>query len=399
MSKTILIFGAGLNQYNLIQAAKNLGISSIVLDPNPVAPGKNIADYFYHVAGADYEMTKQIALKHHVNGLATTQMEKPLRLMAQLAQELNLLFHSKEVVERSLDKWLMKQAFAHNGVPCAKGYLLKNQNEVDKSICDKVGYPLIMKPKDATSSQGVFKVDCYEQVIKNREKTSYYSQNGEIILEEYLPGNEYSVESITYHGNTTIIQHTEKFITPFPYTVEMGHLQPAHLNIHQKNQIDRVVKAAINAIGIDNSASHAEIKLTPDGPKMVEIGARGGGDFISSNLTLASTGVNMDEAIINVALDEKPQVYQRLNQFSFIKYFELPVGKKIIKIEDYSTLFSYKNLVFANIAIKPGEKVEQITESKKRPGFVIVKGKNRSQVLNLAKDYSQNIISRIKMDE
>ena len=49
--KTILIFGAGLNQYLLIKAAKDLGITSVILDPNPDAPGKELADYFYCVAG------------------------------------------------------------------------------------------------------------------------------------------------------------------------------------------------------------------------------------------------------------------------------------------------------------------------------------------------------------
>jgi len=84
MQKTILIFGAGLNQYLLIKSARDLGITSVVLDPNPGAPGKALADHFYVVAGGDYESTKQIALKHRVNRLATTQMEKPLRLMAIL---------------------------------------------------------------------------------------------------------------------------------------------------------------------------------------------------------------------------------------------------------------------------------------------------------------------------
>lgn len=54
MSKSILIFGAGLNQYLLIKAAKDLGITSVVLDPNPDAPGKELADYFYCVAGIVY---------------------------------------------------------------------------------------------------------------------------------------------------------------------------------------------------------------------------------------------------------------------------------------------------------------------------------------------------------
>lgn len=120
-------------------------------------------------------------------------------------------------------------------------------------------------------------------------------------MKNFLEGPEYSIETITYKGQTTIVQYTEKFITPLPYTVEMGHLQLANLNSEEKEKIEKVVEDAIAAIGIDNSAAHTEIKLTPNGPKVVGIGARGGCDFISSYLTFASTGVSMDEAIIKVA--------------------------------------------------------------------------------------------------
>ena len=74
--KSIMIFGAGLNQYLLIKESKVLGVTSVVLDPNPESPGKEFADYFYVVGGNDFETTKEIALKHKISGLVTTQMEK-----------------------------------------------------------------------------------------------------------------------------------------------------------------------------------------------------------------------------------------------------------------------------------------------------------------------------------
>jgi len=235
--KTILIFGAGLNQYLLVKAAKELGITSVVLDPDPDAPGKELADFFYRVAGSDYETTKAIALRHQVHGLCTTQMEKPLRLMARLAKDISLPFHSPEVVERCLDKWLMKQVFIRNAVPCAKGKLfIRDQVVTEKDLID-MNFPIVLKPKDATSSQGVFRVENFEEIKKYESITRTFSRNGELIIEEFLDGPEYSIEAITYHGQTNIIQYTKKFITPFPHTVEMAHLQPADLTDDQKKQL------------------------------------------------------------------------------------------------------------------------------------------------------------------
>lgn len=398
-NKSILIFGAGLNQYLLVKAAKDSGVTSVVLDPNPDAPAKDLADYFYVVAGNDYETTKQIALKHRVDGLVTTQMEKPLRLMARLAQDIGLPFHSPEVVEKSLDKWLMKQAFLQHSVPCARGRLFHKNEEINEGDLKDFHYPLVLKPKDATSSQGVFRIEKLSEIVQYADETRKFSKNGELIIEEFLEGKEYSIETITHKGKTTIVQYTEKFITPFPHTVEMGHLQPADLSDKEKKQIDEVVTAAISVIGIDNSAAHTELKMTPEGPKILEIGARGGGDFISSYLTLASTGVSMDEAIIKVALGEEPDLQHKTMMYSYIKYFSLAVGKRIKKVVDYSEVLNDDQMLFAHVAVKEGDIIEEITESKKRPGFVIVKNTVRNYVISEADKLTELLKKKIILKE
>src|SRR5512133_523732 len=95
--KSILIFGAGINQLELIREAKRLGLVTVVIDPQADPPGRHAADYFYRVGGDDYEGTRAIAVKHTVTGIVTGQMERPLRLMARLGEELGLIFHSPEV--------------------------------------------------------------------------------------------------------------------------------------------------------------------------------------------------------------------------------------------------------------------------------------------------------------
>ena len=203
-NKSILIFGAGLNQITLIKAAEELGLTSIVLDPFDDAPGKNFADYFYKVDGNDYETTKKIAVEHKVSGIVTSQMEKPMRLMAMLAQELVLIFHTPEITEKSLDKWLMKQAFIENNVPCAKGKLYELNEEIEKEYISDLSFPLIIKPKDATSSQGVYKIDSFNELNMCRKIAESFSKTGEIIIEEFLDGREFSVEAMTYKKNTKL---------------------------------------------------------------------------------------------------------------------------------------------------------------------------------------------------
>ncbi len=100
-----MIFGAGLNQLELIREARALGLTTIVIDPRDDSPGRKEADHFYRIDGDDYESTRETALRHKAGGIVTGQMEKPLRMMARLAQDLGFVFNSPEVTERCIDKW------------------------------------------------------------------------------------------------------------------------------------------------------------------------------------------------------------------------------------------------------------------------------------------------------
>jgi biotin carboxylase len=397
MPRSILIFGAGINQYLLIKAANDLGLSSVVLDPNPNAPGKDIANHFYVVEGNDFQRTKEIALIHKVAGQATTQLEKPLRLMAQLAHEMNLLFHSPEVIDRSLDKWLMKLAFQRHQIPCAKGKLFKKTDTLTENDLFGFAYPIIIKPRDATSSQGVFRIERFEEIEHYIGTTRNFGSNGDILIEEFLEGSEYSIEAVTFRGITNVVQYTEKFITPFPNTVEMGHLQPADISDKDKNQINKVVTGAVNAIGIDYSATHTEIIMTNEGPKILEIGARGGGDFISSYLTFASTGVSLDQAIIKVALGEKPDLEHKQKKFSYIQYAGLPVGAEVLGVDAYNDVLSASAVVFAYIFVKAGDIIEHIAHSALRSACVLVTGQNRENAVNNADEYIDKLLKKIRI--
>lgn len=382
MSKgSILIFGGGDNQLTLIKAAKEQGYQTVVIDPNDNAPGKMIADIFCVVAPKDFDGTCGVVDKYKVKGIATAQMENPLLLMALVAEKYNFIFPTVTQIKRARDKFLMKQAFIKNNVPCAKGKLfIKEQNITEKELSDYT-YPLIIKPADAFSSRGVLKVNDLSELKKNESFTRSFSTNNSIIVEEFLEGKEYSIESITFNKETHIIQYTEKIITDYPYTVEMGHIQPAELNEKEKAGIDEVVKNAINALELDNCAAHTELKLTTDGPKIIEIGARLGGDYISSYLTLHSTGVSMDAAVADVAMGNKPDLKRKINAFSGIFYFHLGEGKKVVEIGNWKDVLNFDNVVYANLLIKPGDVIPALTDSAKRSGLVILQSGTKEKLI------------------
>jgi carbamoyl-phosphate synthase large subunit len=236
-----------------------------VIDPHDDSPGRSEADFFYQVSGSDYELTREIALRHKVIGIVTGQTEKPLRLMARLADDLGFIFNSPEVTDRCIDKWLMKKAFRAGGIACAEGILIRRGEAIPAELPPKLMFPLIIKPRDAYSSRGVYKCNSRDDLNRYIAESRSFSSNGDVLLEEFIDGKEYSAEAVTYKGVTTVIQLTEKFITPYPNTVETAHLQPADLASSEKESISSLVKSALKALGIENSASHTEVMWTKSG--------------------------------------------------------------------------------------------------------------------------------------
>lgn len=396
-NKSVLIFGGGNNQITLIQAVKTCGYISVVIDPNENAVGKNYTDYFEIVKPDDFENTCKIVEKYDVKGIVTSQMENPLRLMARIAEKYNFIFPTVEQIEICRNKYLMKKVLQKNNIPVAKGKLFSSSDEITLDSLKGFEFPLIIKPIDAFSSRGVIKANSFIDLKLNEQITRNFSSDKSIIIEEFIEGKEYSIESLTYNGETTVIQYTSKIITDYPNTVEIGHIQPAELTENENKEIDKVVKSAIEVIGLKNTATHIEIKIHNGKVVVIEIGARLGGDYISSDLTLLSTGINMDEGAVRIAMGEKPQIIRKNEKYSMIKYITLLPGKRIGKISENIKLLHNNTEKFI-LSVKEGDITQEITDSSKRAGFFIINGNSYDDLFQKSSEIENQFYNYIETD-
>lgn len=396
-NKSILIFGGGENQITLIKAAKSCGYISIVIDPFENAIGKNYSDYFEIVKPDDFEGTCKIVEKYDIKGIVTSQMENPLRLMAKIAEKYNFIFPTVEQIEICRNKYLMKKLLQKNNISVARGLLFSSDDEITTYNLKEFEFPLIIKPVDSYSSRGVLKVNTFEELKRCEHATRNFSSNKSIIVEEFIEGKEYSIESLTFNSETTVIQYTSKIITDYPNTVETGHIQPAELTGNEKKEIDKVVKSAIEVIGLKNTATHVELKINNGKVVFIEIGARLGGDYISSYLTLLSTGINMDKGAVSIAMGKEPVFEKKDERYSMIKYFSLPPGKKIKNIsEDINMINNYTEKF--HLSIKTGDILQKITDSSKRAGFFIITGNSYDELYNKSSVIENQIFNYIETE-
>lgn len=380
--KKLLIIGASILQLPAIKKAKEMGLYVAVVDYNPKAIGIQYADEYFNASTMDENAVLEVAKSFKPDGIMTLATDMPMRGVAKVSDALGLHSISYQTAVKATDKYDMIKAFEEHNVPAPWFYLIKDVAEVDK-LKDRLSYPCIMKPTDNAGSHGVVKIHSYEELIEKYEYSRSSSRSGNVIVEEYLDGCEVSVEVMVVDGKINILQITDKLTTEAPYFVEMGHSQPSQLSKEIQNKIKDVAEKACKAIGIDKGPAHVEMKVTPQhGPKMIELGARMGGDNITTHLVPLSTGVDMVETTIRIALGEDVNVCPTLNCGSAIRYFEAQSGviKSIQGVDETMQIEGVKQISFTkNI----GDTSTPIQCSNDRIGFIIAQASTADEAIKV----------------
>ncbi|WP_422699000.1 ATP-grasp domain-containing protein [Enterococcus durans] len=396
MDKRIMILGASILQLPAIEKALEMGLQVVGVDMNPEAIGLQVEGVIPEIISTiDIPAVVAAAKRHKIDGVMTLASDMPMRTVAAVAKELDLIGITSDTALRVTNKAEMRKVLKEHNVSIPKFYKVSNEVEYEKAILS-LQFPIIVKPTDNSGSRGIFKLESREDIELIQAAYKYskeFSRNGDVVVEEWMEGPEVSVETITIDGTCHVIQITDKITTGSPHFVEMGHTQPTRLSDSISEQIKIVAKSANKALGITNGPSHTEIIVTKSGPKIVELGARLGGDCITTHLVTLSTGVNMVECCIRIALGEKPDITPKFAKGSAIRYFNQTAGviKNIYGVEDANRMASIQQV---SITHDIGETITQIDSSTARMGFVIAQGDSAEEAARMC----NSAMSKIKVE-
>lgn len=385
--KAILVFGVGPLQESIIKRAKLMGLYTVGIDPVAAATCRDVVDAFEVVGGQDFEGTCAVVEKYGIDAIVTAATDKPLVMMARIAEKYGFPFYSVETAQWSTDKFQMKQRFMEDDVPCAKGRLVRSVEETADMV-----YPVIVKPRDNSGSRGVKLCRSKEELAASMSEAFEVSKLDTVLVEEYIEGPEYSIEGLHYDGKAEVIQFTEKKTTEFPYNVELGHKQPANLTDEQKGSIRDIVSKIGKALKFENCPSHTELKINECGIFVIETSPRLGGDYITSTLVPLSTGINMEEQLLHIALGEKVDIITgRFDKASGICFLNLPCGKVTAIDDAIKEVAKWPNVKDFSTSLKVGDEIYPITSSLNRYGQFIAQAENRKMVDDLIFEYENRI--------
>jgi biotin carboxylase len=293
-----------------------------------------------------------------------------------------------DLLGRVRNKYAMRELLDKHGVPSCR-YELASGREAVLAAITAIGLPCIVKPVDGEASVGVAKIGAAADIDAALRRVGDEQIGDGVLVEEFLTGEEFSVEGISIGASHHIVAITKKFKDGQTF-VERGHLVPAPLDAATRDSIMRYVARVLDVLEFHDCPSHTEIILTADGPRIIETHNRIGGDRIIDLVQLA-TGVDIHDLVARQSVGEDvssllPRPIE--SRQSAATWFADPVGpatNTLIEVRNVEHVRDLPYVQRVDLLKEPGSPQTAVRQSSDRSAQVVVVGATPEDALDRAR--------------
>lgn len=398
--KKIIILGAGTYQVDLIKKAKEMGLYTVVFSPGDY-PGMKYADKLVDVNIMDKDAVLEAARAEKPDGIISDQTDMAVESIAYACEKLDLPGNGTEVVKFFIDKHLMRKKCEELGLPSIRSEVTSDIDEA-RLLFREIGNPVIIKPVDSGGSRGVTKINSEEELCRYFSEAAGYSSNGNVIIEKFIEGTEFEVDSIAVNGQIKPLMHADlqEFKIPNIFS-SMTRLYPSTFD---SETIDRLLAYDANVLkgfGLKQGLTHSEYIMEDKTGEiyLIETAVRGGGTFISSHIAELQTGLNTAEFLLNMALGNLSSLPKFEHEKCHCGYvaFYLPPGRivSIEGVEDVMNLDYVHKTTLEGIQI--GDETKEFHDKRNRHA-VILSGASRKELLKRIKEVKSILKIKVNAD-
>lgn len=398
---SVFLLGGGLMQMPAIAAARELNLVRHLADGNAHCPGRDVVEHFHHVDLRDLDGLVQVAREiPDLRGVFTAGTDFS-RSVAHVSNALGLPGIPVDVALRATDKGVMRAALRDGGVRVPDYVTLPPQADAEIS---PLPFPVVVKPVDNMGARGVVLVDDAVQFAPAVVDARSASPSGQVIVERYVSGQEYSIDALVYDGTVHITGIAKRHIYFPPFFVELGHTMPAELSVKEETALTAEFSAAVRVLGITRGAAKGDVFLStdPDGAPVAvvgEIAARLSGGFMSGWTYPYSSGVPLTRLGLEVALGDSPRgdALSPTTEAVAVERALVSVPGTVESVEVGACRDHEVREIFVNCAV--GDRVAPPRNNVEKVANVIVASENRSQALRRAEDILDRIVVVLRPDE
>ncbi len=375
--KKVLIIGAGFLQSFVIKKAKQLGYFTIAVDANPNAEGFKYCDEYAVINIVDETACCEFAESRNIDGVLTAATDYGVLTASHIAEKLNLPGLKYETAKVIKNKYLVRKKLYETGADdTERCYEISDISELS-DIKERISFPVMVKPCDGSGSRGASKVNFAEDLEAACVAAMSNSLTHKAIIEPFINGKEYGVESFCYNGEKIVLGVMEKKMTKPPYYAELGHAIPSGLSAETEEKVKNCVKKAMEALDINFGSVNMDLLLTEDNNvHIVDIGARMGGNLIGSHIIPYGTGICYIENMIKAAAGDRADFSSVMPKACVTTRLLALTPGKVKTLPDFEKI-EQENCVEIEHHLKTGDVINEYHTNLDGCGYVVSRQDNK----------------------
>jgi biotin carboxylase len=376
--KRLLVLGAGPAQLGLLEAARAQGLFTIVVDRDPAAPGFALASRRAIISTEDERGIERLVAAERVDGVIAPGIDWPVGIAARVAAK-HRLPHPLEpsVAGLAVSKARQRERFDAAGIPQPRWKLVSGPE-------DRLPVPCVVKAPDRQGQRGLSVVRDERELHAAIEAALGASRNGAALVEELVEGPEVTVNAFSIDGRFHPLTVTDRITAEPPaFGVALLHVWPSEADADRAS--DELARRAVEALGIRNGPTYTQVRIAPDGPRIMEVAARLGGGH-DAELCEAALGVDLNALALAAALGEEvePPSPERRAGGACTAFLVPPPGE-LLALEGEDEARRAEGIVFVRVYRRPGFSFGELRTGSDRAGAVLATGATREEALERAK--------------
>lgn len=397
----VLIIGGRIEN---IRKAKEHGLGVVYLQqPDKFTPEHaSLVDAALLVDFTDWSVVKPLVTAAHESYGFTrvvTTGEAGVEMAARINELLNLGGLPYRSARLLRDKLSMREHLSRVGSATVPAAEVTDRAGLE-AFAEEHGYPSIVKPVDGIASLGVQLIDnsegidaAWENISRMRGSAHQFAKFfplDRFVVESYIDGPEYSVEAFTFAGRHVIVAITEKLT--HDNFVELGHVIPARIDTDTELAIETAALEFLDAVGVVHGPTHTELRLSADGPRVIESHGRPGGDRIR-DLVEAAYGFDIEAYTVAWPSNDLPVLEERpkLLQAAATLFLSAEPGV-VTLIEGADAVRGSDEVLDVEVDVSIGDEVRALSSSWDRVGQVIAVGEDADNALTTCRRSRDEIL-------
>ena len=386
----------------LITSAKRMGIEVITITPDGDYPGIAAADKVYYHDARDEKFALEVGRKEGINGIISDQAEIFVRPSAYVAENMGLPGNTYETACIYTDKSLMRKRGLELGLPTIESFKVTELKDA-LSRLEYFGGSAIIKPVDNCSSRGISRIRSNEDLIRAWDEAVSYSGTGEVIIERFVDGPQFEVDSIAVNGQVRPMMYAD--LLEFSIRDVFSSAARLYPSVADEAVIQKLLDYSnkINeGFGMNMGVSHNEYIMDSQTGEiyLIEGALRGGGTYIGSHIAKLETGLDTAEFLINAALgriDTIPEFTMNKCHAGYAAFY-LPQGEVISTdgTEEVDALSYVAKTKFNDLRV--GQHTNSIKDKDQRCAVVLSAG-SREELLERIEEIKRLLQIRVRTED